>query len=306
MDMLNEIMGIPEHAKLFIEKSPAFSLPLGAPYLGMGSSYFSCLAFKYMGIDIYPETAAEYYYYLSGNSKLPMGALLSQSGKSSEALWCRDLFDKYIAVTNDRESPIALHPAVENVVDLYAGKEEYSSSKTYINTLLALFKGFGFDQAKKMAWLSGNMEKYRKQGKELAEKVFEIMQHKNISGFYITGAGPNIATALQAALILSETTKLGFQGMSLGQYDHGPKETAANSIVIQVVSRGKEYERNKKTREMIRAAGADVFIVEEQDADEFESVLYNIIPFNFLGYYLANLLGIKETFVVGKKITEVE
>ena len=57
---------------------------------------------------------------------------------------------------------------------------------------------------------------------------------------------------------------------------------------------------------MIRAAGADVFMVEEPDADEFASVLYNIIPFNFLSYYLAGLLGVKETFVVGKKITEVK
>jgi len=304
--MLDEIMQIPAYARQFIEKSPAFVLPTGTPYLGMGSSYFSCLAFKYMGVDIYPETAAEYYYYLSGDSRLPMGVLLSQSGKSSETLWCRERFSKYIAVTNDRESPLASYATVENVVELYAGTERFSSSKTYFNTLLALFKGFGLDQAEKIARLSDKMDNYNKQGKELAEKIFDLIQRRNIAGFYITGAGPNVATALQAALILSETTKLGFQGMSLGQYDHGPKETAANSIVIQVVSRGKEYERSKKTREMIRAAGADVFVVEEPDADEFASVLYNIIPFNFLGYYLSGLLGVKETFVVGKKITEVK
>lgn len=38
---------------------------------------------------------------------------------------------------------------------------------------------------------------------------------------YIIGSGPNIATALQAALILSESTKLNFTGIPIAQYDPG-------------------------------------------------------------------------------------
>ena len=52
--ILAEILEIPEKAMAILD-APLQKLPLGVPYLGMGSSYFAPLAFKYMGINIYPE-----------------------------------------------------------------------------------------------------------------------------------------------------------------------------------------------------------------------------------------------------------
>jgi glucosamine--fructose-6-phosphate aminotransferase (isomerizing) len=111
---------------------------------------------------------------------------------------------------------------------------------------------------------------------------------------------------MQAALIMSESTKLSFQGLPMAQYDHGPKETAKNSIVIQIMAKGKSYERSQLLNEKIVASGAHVITVEEMESDENFSVLHNIVPFNFMSYYLALKLGIEETFVVGGKVTEVE
>ena len=91
----------------------------------------------------------------------------------------------------------------------------------------------------------------------------------------------------------------------MAQYNHGPKETAQNSIVIQIVAPGKSRERTVQLSEKIAAAGAHVFSVEEPDIAEHFSILTNIIPFNFMAFYLAELLGIEETFAVGGKITEV-
>jgi glucosamine--fructose-6-phosphate aminotransferase (isomerizing) len=128
---------------------------------------------------------------------------------------------------------------------------------------------------------------------------------KNIHGIYITGSGPNIATAYEASLILSESSKMSFNGLAMSQYDHGPKETAAGSIVIQIMAKGKAYNRTRKLNEVIEKAGAHVITVEETEADEKFSIIHNMVPFNFMAYYLAKKLNIKDTFLVGGKVTEV-
>ncbi len=303
--MLTEIVEMPVKAKHFLDNSPAYTLPTGVPYIGMGSSYFAPLAFKYMGINIYPEMASEFYNYQHRAAKVLDGVLLSQSGKSTEVLWCAELFEKFIAISNYADSPLCKFPAVSNVIPLLAGEEKYSSSKTYINTLLALFKGFGIEVEKAVQLLSDKISEYEKQGSDLADAVFELLQQGKVNGIYITGSGPNIATALQSALILSESTKLNFTGMPMAQYDHGPKETAKNSIVINVIAKGKSYERSIKLGATIKAAGAHVFTVEEPGATEHESILHNIIPFNYMAYYLSKKLNVTKTFVVGGKVTEV-
>jgi glucosamine--fructose-6-phosphate aminotransferase (isomerizing) len=253
--ILTEIEEIKLKAVEFLQNSPSYKLPLHVPYLGMGSSWFAPLAFKYMAITNYPENA--------------LGAEASE------------------------------------VISLLAGDEQYSSSKTYINTLLAIFKGFGFHIEKAVDVLVRNMPVYRQLGEKMANELFDLITQKKIHGIYIIGSGPNIATAFEASLILSESTKLCFTGLSMAQYDHGPKETAANSIVIQIIARGKSYERAQKLTEVIVQSGAYVETVEEPGIEENSSIIHNIVPFNFMAYFLAEKLNITETILVGRKVTEV-
>lgn len=302
--ILSEIKEIPERALSLLD-STVQSLPLNVPYLGMGSSYFAPLAFKYMGVDIQPEIASEYYNYLSFERQKPLGVILSQSGKSSEALWCTQLFEKYIAISNYPENELSNRENVLEAIEMKAGEEHFSSSKTYINTLLSLFLGFGFDPTGAVNLFIKKMDEYEIKGKKMADEVFGLLQTKKIHCIYVTGSGPNIATAMEAALIMSESTKLNFHGLAMAQYDHGPKETAENSIVIQILAKGKSYERTLKLSEKIKESGAAVFTVEEPEAEEHFSILHNIIPFNFMAYYLSQKMGIIETFSVGGKITEV-
>ncbi len=302
--LLAEINEIPLRASEFLEHSPDYKLPLRVPYLGMGSSYFAPLAFKYMGIDIYPEFASEYYNYIQRDrKKRKAGVIISQSGQSSEALWCSELFSRYIAVTNDAGSSLAQNPNASKVISLFAGIEQYSSSKTYINTLLALFRGFGFNDQDAAVLLSDKIRDYDNLGRKMASGIFNEITRKKVHGIYIIGNGPNVATAYEAALIMSENTKLCFTGMPLAQYDHGAKETAADSIVIQILAKGKSRDRAEKLSRTISRSGAMVMTVEEADADENFSILYNIIPFNFMAVYLAGMLNVPETFAVGGKIT---
>jgi glucosamine--fructose-6-phosphate aminotransferase (isomerizing) len=302
--ILAEIKEIPERALALLD-SPITSLPLHVPYLGMGSSYFAPLAFKYMGVDIQPEIASEYYHYLSSEKKKPLAVILSQSGKSSEALWCTSLFEKYIAISNYLENELSHRKNVLKAIPIMAGEEHFSSSKTFINTLLVLFRGFGFDPSIAIDLLIKKMDAYEAKGKKLADDVFELLQTKKIHGIYITGSGPNVATAMEAALIMSESTKLNFHGLAMAQYDHGPKETAENSIVIQILAKGKSYERSLQLAEKIKEFGATVFNVEEPETEEHFSILHNIVTFNFFAYHLSQNLAVTEMFAVGGKITEV-
>ena len=299
---LSELLEVPERARELLARQVP-TLPLGVPYLGMGSSYFAPLAFKYMGVNIQPEIASEYYHYLSTGKKKPLAVLLSQSGRSSEVLWCRQLFEHYTALTNYPENELGINAAT--VIPMLAGEEHFSSSKTYVNTLLALFKGFGFDPSGAVTLLSDRMPAYEETGKRIAEEIFELINRERIHGIYITGSGPNLATALEAALIMSESTRLNFHGLAMAQYDHGPKETALNSIVIQIVAQGKSYERSLTLGDTVARAGAHVFQVEELGVEEHFSILSNILPFNFMACHLSELMGIKETFSVGGKVTEV-
>ena len=300
---LNEILEIPTRASNLVSR-PAEHLPLHVPYLGMGSSYFAPLAFKYIGLPIYPELASEYVYYLANHKKAPLAVLLSQSGQSSEVLWCRALFDQYVAVSNYTDSALCTAPNVVGVLPIGAGEERYSSSKTYINTLVALFKGFGFSPETSVSHLANKFDQYHQMGEQLANDVFAVLTRYKIHGMYITGSGPNMATAYEAALILSESTKLNFHGVPMAQYDHGLKETAKDSLVIQILAQGPAYERSLHLMDTIAKAGAHVFTVEAPDEAEHFSILHTIIPFNFMAYYLALKLNISETFVVGGKVTE--
>jgi glutamine---fructose-6-phosphate transaminase (isomerizing) len=303
---LSEILEIPERAKTLLDDPAKYSLPLHVPYLAMGSSYFATLAFKYMGFEIYPEIASEFHSYLKRENKIPEAVILSQSGRSSEPVWCTSLVDAYTAITNDLNSPLALAKNAKQVISIMAGEEHNSSSKTYTNTLLTLFKGFGIDANPALNVLINNMSAYQERGKAMAKEVFDILKPGVIHGVYIVGNGPNIATAMEAALILSESTKRNFHGLPMAQYDHGPKETAKNSVIIQIVSRGPSYVRTIKLAEILKKAGAHVIQVEEKNISENLSVVNNIVPFNFMAYYLAHMLNVGSTFTVGGKVTEVE
>ncbi|WP_097131777.1 SIS domain-containing protein [Spirosoma fluviale] len=303
--ILNEILEIPGRANDVLASS-IDPLPLHVPYLGMGSSYFAPLSFKYMGVPIYPELASEYVYYLAKGKKAPMAVLLSQSGRSSEVLWCRDLFDQYVAVSNYTDSELCTAPNVARILPIRAGEEHYSSSKTYVNTVVSLFKGFGFSPEATVALIADKFEQYRQQGEQLADQILAVRSQYPIHGMYVTGSGPNVGTAYEAALILSESTKLNFHGLPMAQYDHGPKETANHSIVIQILAKGETYERSLRLSEMVGRAGAHVFTVESPGVEEHFSILHNIIQFNFVAYYMAEKLNIGETFVVGGKVTEAD
>ena len=136
--MKNEIYEIPFRAELCYQKNKGLILPEDVPYIGMGASNIASKAFRYLGISLFPEKAAEYYNYLTKYKHPGNGVLISQSGQSSETLWCADYFESFIAIVNNPDGPLGKHKNCAKKVCLYSGDEHNIATKTYINTLLII------------------------------------------------------------------------------------------------------------------------------------------------------------------------
>jgi glutamine---fructose-6-phosphate transaminase (isomerizing) len=302
--MINEILQIPKVAKHCFETNRHLSLPINCHYLGMGSSWYAPLALKYCGIPIMPEMSSEYFQYLKTHGKEKVAVLISQSGKSSETLWCADSFEYVIVITNDTRSALALHPHTKQVIDLAAGEEKYSSTKTYINSLIALYLGLGFNPLSIIEKIETDITEFEKKGREWAEMTFKLIDKGKWKGTYIIGNGPNLATAMQAALILTESSGFPFQAMSLAQFDHGPKESSPGSLIYIISPESGKTSRMKVLVKQLESCGAVVSIL-YISGDEFLTPIPAVIPFFFYAHYLSEKLGRKYPFIIGGKVTEV-
>ena len=105
---------------------------------------------------------------------------------------------------------------------------------------------------------------------------------------------------------MSEVTKLAWLGMPVAQYDHGPKETADNSVVIILNSSGRDRKRIEVLKQNLKKhSNALVVELVETQLVEPLSPLTLIVQLNFLMNYLADYMQIKDTFHIGSKVTTV-
>lgn len=280
-------------------------LPTGVPYVGMGSSYYASLVMRYSGRDINPQIASEYYGYLSPGL-LDDGVLLSQSGETSETMWCRDLFRSYVAIVNDVDSTLATDSRARSVVDLLAGPERHSSTKTFINTLVVLYLGLGIDPTSAVEKVEREFRLFTEQAQRRADEVVAYFERHPRSSAYIVGSGPNVGTAGQVALVCSQTLKRSWVDLTIGQYDHGPKEAAADSVVILLDARGREARRIETVRQTLleRSNALVVDIVEDEVGETLSTIPLATRAFLLMDA-VADRLDVGETFFLGEKVTRV-
>lgn len=303
--LLEEILEILDKAELCYEKNRNIKLPLNVSYLGMGASYNAAVTLSYCENKILPCTSSEYHYYIAkGVSSLAV--LISQSGESSETLWNLEYFDHIIAITNHSESSLAKSHKTQTTIELHAGEEQSSSTKTYVNTLITLYLGLGVDPKKGIVQLRANFSSFQQEAMQHAQEISDYSNSNQTKGLYILGSGPNSATANQGALTMSEVTKLAWLGMPVAQYDHGPKETADNSVVIILNSSGRDRKRIEVLKQNLKKH-SNALIVELVETQLVEplSPLTLIVQLNFLMNYLADYMQIKDTFHIGSKVTTV-
>ncbi len=300
-----ELYEIPYRTELCYQKNKGLILPEEMPYIGMGASHIATNAFRYLGINIYPEKAAEYYNYLVKNRRANNGVLISQSGQSSETIWCAEYFPSFIGIVNEEKSPLTQHKNCTKQVVLYSGEENRIPSKTYLNTLMVLYMGFGFDPREVLSVYKDQMNHFEQVGCEMGELIRKSRRGWRKRAIYVLGNGPNIATAEQAALVLSEVLKTPVLSMSASQYDHGFKETSRNVLIIAINHHGPEYQRTKQLLKVVKKAGADVFELSDPLVNTIYSPLIYPMFFFFAAEFLIDSLKVKSIYKVGSKVTRV-
>ncbi len=205
---------------------------------------------------------------------------------------------------NDLRSPLANQPNLRFAVPLHAGSEWFSSTKTFINTLVALYLGHGFDIKNVLDLMQKRYPEFESLGCSIGESLFKLVKKHNARCF-ILGSGPNVGTACQAALMLTESLKHPFVGMPLSLYEHGFKESAKNSIIIVLNPlKSVMYDRTTRLIELLRNSDAHVIELSDSFVDEQFSPFTSILPLFFMADYLSVKLGITIPFQVGSKITE--
>lgn len=302
--MENELFDIPSRARICYEKNKGLILPEKVPYLGMGSSFFAAVTLRYLGVRIFPEMAGEYFSYIKNIRQFENAVLISQSGRTTDVLNCVSCFNEYIAIVNDLGSPLAKKENAKVVVPIFAGREWFSSTKTFINTLITLYLGHGFDVKNVLETIEHRYPEFEAMGQSMGEAILKNVKRQK-SMCIILGSGPNVGIAYQAALMLNESVKYPFVGMSLSQYEHGFKESASETFIIVInPSRGVMCERTSKMIDVLRKANAHVIEVNDSETDEKFTPFTSVLPFYFMADYLSSKLGVIAPFVVGSKITE--
>lgn len=299
----HELYEIPYRAELCYQKNKGLILPEDVPYIGMGASYFAALTFRYLGINLYPEKAAEFYHYLNPKRRFKSGVLISQSGQSSETLWCADHFDGFTALVNQENSTLTNHRACLKIQNMYAGKEVSIPAKTYLNTLIVLYLGFGFDPKTALQAYKNKLNYFEEIGVTLGELIRKKTRGLRKKCIYILGNGPNIATSELAALVLSEVLKFPVLSMSAAEYDHGFKETSKNVFAIVLNHEGHEMQRTKALMKTIKSAGGEVFELRDSHVDSLYSPLTFPLFFFFAAEYLSQKQKNTSIFEVGSKVT---
>ena len=300
--MKNEVFEIPYRAELCYMKNKGVILPEEVPYIGMGASHIATKAFRFMGINFFPEKAAEYFNYLLKYKEPYKGVLISQSGHSSETIWCADYFKSFTAIVNDENSPLGNHQNCTKKVLLYSGVEDHIATKTYINTLLVLYLGFGFDPVEAVQALKKHQAEFEALGTEIGSRIYLKTQRKKRCCLYILGNGPNVATANIAALVLSQVMRMPVLSMSVSQYEHEFIETSKDAMVIAINHEGREYSRTKRLLKKVNNAGAATYELSNKYVESIFSPVTLPVPFYFAAEYLSQKLKVKTLFQVGDKV----
>ncbi len=256
-------------------------------FLGTGSSYFASLAEKYFFEETTPF--ASFSYVTSVFRKYPPKFIdaktavffHSHSGKTEgddEAVkFAQSKGAITIGVTDIETSPLA------GVVDLtFIGpggpKHEMPASRTYATALFRMML-LGIEIAK----LTGNERGVEKLNQDLRalpgltaalmrayenESANNVARLLDVASFFCIASGPNLSTADECALALSQCAGVPAQSFEVDNFVHGPMQTLTNKMgLFAIAAPGPQQERILKVAKAAQIVGAKVALVLPQNTE---------------------------------------
>lgn len=202
--------------------------------------------------------------------------VVSNSGKSIEITRLLSRIEEFgkpylLANTNIPDSPLA--EKADLMIPLYSGDDFTLSTRSYVGTLavtqlMALqMAGQKIDQAiLDLKYTQAGLAAYTDQWQQHLDELDQLVG--KVEKLAIVGRGPSYGTALEAALAFKEGPKINAEGLSVGQFWHGPVELADESYTVFCLA-GEAHTREEDLKLAGKAASlkAKVFWQAEQPAE---------------------------------------
>jgi len=260
-------------------------------FTGMGSSYFiSCAATCLLNsseIKSFAINAGELLHYqFPLLNKSTLLVCISQSGESYEIVKILEKLPSevtIVAICNEADSTLAKKAQVSLLS--MAGKEDMTSTKTFISTYLVtyllslVFTGKFNDSSvaeieatiQAVSGLLTNREQWlRGAVKTIAHSPF----------VQLVGRGPVFASVQQSALMLMEATRNPASALLGGEFRHGPMEMIKpGSRVIIFAPSGTTYTQSiSATRDVLKFGGKVLLITDQVPAINDDNLFAIVIP----------------------------
>jgi glucosamine--fructose-6-phosphate aminotransferase (isomerizing) len=290
---------------------------------GIGASLHAAFPLHYElaahGFDSVIVESGELLHYQERLCSGAVVVVVSRSGESVEIVKLlsrvKEISQHTIGVTNEPESTLAKGASVALTVGSLP--DEMVAIQSYTGTVAALML--------LAAAVTGDLDKTHGEMTAFLPRVSSLiaanLDHiedwddffKTESPVYLLGRGPSYASALEGALLFSETAKEPAVGIASGSFRHGPVEIVdANFRAIVFAPHGKTRELNLGLAEDLMKFGAKVRIVgpvgplghtgpalpfiDVPEISEKLSPLLDIIPVQLAALRLAH----RKNLVIGK------
>ncbi|MDH5396858.1 MAG: SIS domain-containing protein [Cyclobacteriaceae bacterium] len=303
-------------------------------FTGMGSSYFvshaAATLFNALKINSHVVNASELLHYnLSLLERKTLLVCTSQSGESFEILEILKQLPATVCcvgITNEEESTLARKADI--ALFCKSGKEEMTSTKTYVSTTLVAFI-LGWYLAGK--WDDTKIERLELLAQKFKTALTDYEQWVNpvldflgdLNTLQIIARGPAFSTASQGALMFKEAVKIPATGILGGEFRHGPMEMVGEGFKAMLIAgRGKTLDQSLKMAEDIARFGGKVLLITNaeikfsipqvqicyvDEPDEYLFSVQGIIPVQLFIDAYAKRRGLEAgSFSRGAKVTAIE
>lgn len=272
-------------------------------FTGMGSSYFTSFAasnlFNDYNLEAYTFNSSELLHYnLSVLTNKTLLICFSQSGESFEIkklLRILPLEVFCIGVTNEAESTLAKKSDIALLSK--AGKEEMTSTKTYVSILLlAYILGWSLTgnwNTNKINTIENLIKGVSKILYDYEAWINEVLQFLgDISFIQLIARGPSYSSAMQGALMFKEATRTPAEGIFGGEFRHGPMEMVQKGFkAILFAPKGKTNKQSLQMAEDILEFGGKVLLITNSN-QQFTNPNIKILSLDEPDEYLFSILSI--------------
>ena len=284
---------------------------------GMGASLHAAFPLQYElaagGFDCVILETGELLHYQEKTCAGAVVVVISRSGESIEIVnllaRLKRVAAHTIGITN--ESGSALAREVDVAVTVGSLADEMVAVQSYtgtVATLLVLAGAVSGGLEARVEELAGVLPRISILVEAQAEHIQEWDEFFRVgSPIYLLGRGPSYASALEGALLFSETAKEPAVGLASGSFRHGPVEIADEgfrAVVFAAVGRTRELNLGL-ARDLVRFGakvrvigplGSDVgslSFIEVPGVSEWTAPLVDIIPVQVAALRLAYVKGLE-------------